>query len=321
MRHVAVWDAGMSQRIHDHESDTSRAVVLALLESHCPQWTGLEPRQLLTSGTDNAMWRIDPPGATSLVVRLPRTQGAADSLTKELIVLPALAGRLPVNVPTIAYAGSPGPLFPHPWAVVEWIDGSDAWEARLAVWDPDADALAEDLAQTVIAIGGLSDIDVPHRVPGSRGGPLLPLLSRLDEWLTDEKWNAEGLLDIEAVRRSAAESAEAALDEVVAARFGHGDLIPGNVLVTRGRLSAVIDWGGAGIGDAALDLMPAWAILDRRGRDLFRDATGATHAAWLRGRAFALEQAVGGVLYYVPRGHTLGAVMQRSLDWILTESD
>ncbi|MEO7270320.1 MAG: phosphotransferase [Knoellia sp.] len=311
----------MSQRIHDHESDTSRAVVRALLESHCPQWAGLEPRQLLTSGTDNAMWRIDPPGSASLVVRLPRTQGAADSLTKELIVLPALAGRLPVNVPTIAYAGPPGPLFPYPWAVVEWIKGSDAWEARLSLTDPDGDQLAEDLARTVIAIGGLSDIDVPNRVPGSRGGPLLPLLSRLDEWLTDERWNADGLLDVSAVRRSAAESAEAALDEVVPDRFGHGDLIPGNVLVAHGRLSAVIDWGGAGIGDAALDLVPAWAILEPGGRDVFRAATGATPAGWLRGRAFALEQAVGGVLYYVPRGHTLGAVLQRSLDWILTDRD
>ncbi len=123
------------------------------------------------------------------------------------------------------------------------------------------------------------------------------------------------------MRRSAAESAEAALDEVVPDRFVHGDLIPGNVLVTHGRLSAVIDWGGAGIGDAALDLVPAWAILDRGGRGVFRAATGATPAAWLRGRAFALEQAVGGVLRYVPTRHTLAAVMQRSLDWILTDRD
>lgn len=311
----------MSQRIHDSETDTSRAVVLALLEAHCPPWAGLEPRQLLTSGTDNAMWRIDPPEGRPLVVRLPRTAGAAESLTKELVVLPAIAGRLPIAVPKIAYAGSPDPLFPHPWAVIEWLEGSDAWEARLSLMDPGGDALAEDLAQTVIAIGGLSDINVPNRVPGSRGGPLLPLLDRLDQWLTDEKWNADGLLDVAAVRHSAAESADAALEEVVDDRFVHGDLIPGNVLVTRDRLSAVIDWGGAGIGDAALDLVPAWAILDRGGREVFRSATGATHASWLRGRAFALEQAVGGVLYYVPRGHTLGAVMQRSLDWILTDGD
>lgn len=310
----------MSERIHDDEADTSMAVVRALLEEHCPSWSGVEPTQLLTSGTDNAMWRISPPRGPSLVVRLPRTQGAAESLGKELIVLPALADRLPVQVPTIAYAGAPSPLFPHPWAVVEWLDGADAWSARASLTGAGGHALAEDLARTTCAIGSVCDVDVPNRVPGTRGGPLLPLLDRLEEWLSDEKWHADSLMDVSAVRRSAAESAETAADEVVPDRFVHGDLIPGNILVDHGRLSAVIDWGGAGIGDAALDLVPAWAILDRDGRNVFRAATGATDAAWLRSRAFALEQAVGGVLYYVPRGHTLGAVMQRSLSSILSAS-
>lgn len=311
----------MSDRIHDDETDTSVAVVGALLEAHCPQWAGLEPRQLLTSGTDNAMWRIDPPTGPGLVVRLPRTDSAAASLTKELTVLPALAGRLPVSVPTIAYAGRPGALFPHPWAVVEWMDGADAWADRSSLTGPRGHALAEDLAKTVLAIGAIGDIDVPNRVPGARGGPLLPLLARLDGWLADEKWDADRLVDVAAVRRSAVESAEAALDEVVPDRFVHGDLIPGNVLVAQGRLSAVIDWGGAGIGDAALDLVPAWAILDRDARSVFRDATNASDAAWLRARAFALEQAVGGVLYYVPRAHVLGDVMQRTLNRILEPDD
>lgn len=320
MQHVDVWDARMSQRIHDHEVDTSARVVLALLEAHCSQWAGLEPRQLLTSGTDNAMWRITPGHGRALVVRLPRTDGAAASLTKELTVLPSLTGRLPVRVPTIAYAGRSSPHFPHPWAVLEWLDGEDAWTARATVSDPHGHALAEDLAATVLAIGSITDLDVPNRVPGTRGGPLLPLLERLETWLTDEEWDADRWVDVAAVRRCAAESAETAGSEIVPDRFVHGDLIPGNVLLTDRRLSAVIDWGGAGIGDAALDLVPAWAILDRGGREVFRAATGATDSAWLRGRAFALEQAVGGVLYYRPRGHTLGAVMQRSLDSILADS-
>ena len=46
----------------------------------------------------------------------------------------------------------------------------------------------------------------------------------------------------------------------------HGDLIPGNVLTVDGRLSALIDWGGAGHGDTSQDLTPAWAILDAAGR-------------------------------------------------------
>jgi aminoglycoside phosphotransferase (APT) family kinase protein len=33
----------------------------------------------------------------------------------------------------------------------------------------------------------------------------------------------------------------------------HGDLSPGNVLVSGGRLSAVIDFGGVGVGDPTGD--------------------------------------------------------------------
>ncbi|WP_169743366.1 phosphotransferase [Knoellia sinensis] len=309
----------MSDRIHDDEADTSVTIVRALLDEQCPQWADLELHQLLTSGTDNAMWRISPPSGPDHIVRLPRTEGAAASLVKELTVLPALADRLPVRVPTIAYAGQPSPVFSHPWAVVEWLDGGDAWQARSSLLDPDTDALAADLAETVRAIGAITDIDVPNRVPGTRGGPLLPLLVDLEQWLTDEQWDAARLLDVEAVRNSAAESAEAATAEIVADRFVHGDLIPGNILVSDRRLQAIIDWGGAGIGDAALDLVPAWSILDRRGRGVFRAATGATETAWLRARAFALQQAVGGVLYYVPRGHQLGEVMRRTLARILSD--
>lgn len=79
--------------------------------------------------------------------------------------------------------------------------------------------------------------------------------------------------------------------------FVHGDLIPGNLLVNDNRLSAVIDWGGAGWGDVAQDYAPAWAVLTAAERPMFRDAVGADDASWLRGRTFELEHAVGGVLY------------------------
>lgn len=313
------WDATVSGRIHDDEADTSRDVVRALLAEQCPQWAELTPHQLLTTGSDNAVWRIDPPGAASLLVRLPRTDSAARSLATELRLLPAVAGQLPVAVPRVVHAGAPSRYFPHEWAVLTWLDGEDAWTRRADLVDPHGDELAHDLAGLSRALATVTGVDVPSRVPGMRGGPLLPLLDDLEDWLTDERYDAAGLLDVAAVRRSAAESAEAAEDEVVPDRFVHGDLIPGNVLVGQGRLTAVIDWGGAGIGDAALDLVPAWAILSPRARQVFRDATGATDAAWLRGRAFALQQAVGGVLYYTPKGHELGAVMRRSLDWVLSD--
>jgi aminoglycoside phosphotransferase (APT) family kinase protein len=42
----------------------------------------------------------------------------------------------------------------------------------------------------------------------------------------------------------------------------HGDLIPGNVLVSIGRLAGVLDVGGLGPADPALDLLSAWHLLE-----------------------------------------------------------
>jgi aminoglycoside phosphotransferase (APT) family kinase protein len=90
-------------------------------------------------------------------------------------------------------------------------------------------------------------------------------------------------------------------------------------LVTDGRLTSIIDWGSAGCGDRAQDLAPAWAVLERGSRAVFRAAIEVDDAAWVRGRTFKLEQAVGGVLYYAPRGHSLGDVMARTLERILQD--
>jgi aminoglycoside phosphotransferase (APT) family kinase protein len=169
----------------------------------------------------------------------------------------------------------------------------------------------------VAAIGEITGIGVPLRRPGQRGGPLRPLLERLHGWLDDP--SASSLLDVEAVRRLAA-PADDLIDEPVTERFVHGDLIPGNLLVDNGRMAAVIDWGGAGRGDAAQDLAPAWTVFDEPERSAFRSETGADEAAWIRGRTFELEHAVGGVLYYTPRNHPLGDVMLRTLDRILASS-
>ena len=79
--------------------------------------------------------------------------------------------------------------------------------------------------------------------------------------------------------------------------------------MTGDRLSAIIDCGGAGRGDSAQDLAPAWSVLNAAGRSVFRESVGANDAAWIRGRTFELEHAVGGVLYYVPKQHPLGDAM------------
>jgi aminoglycoside phosphotransferase (APT) family kinase protein len=78
----------------------------------------------------------------------------------------------------------------------------------------------------------------------------------------------------------------------------HGDLLPGNLLVIDGRLSGVIDFGGLNVGDAACDLQPAWNVFAGTSRERYRAQLRVDDASWLRGRGWALYQAVMALPYY-----------------------
>ncbi|MEY9991146.1 aminoglycoside phosphotransferase (APT) family kinase protein [Streptomyces sp. V4I8] len=65
----------------------------------------------------------------------------------------------------------------------------------------------------------------------------------------------------------------------------HGDLLPGNLLTSDGRLSAVIGFGTFGVGDPAADTMAAWTVFDAGTREAFRAAAGVNEATWGGGGA------------------------------------
>ncbi len=302
-------------QLHDGEADTGPGTVRALLQGQRPDLAGrpVVPLGDDSTGTDNVLYRL----GEDLVVRLPRTPSAAVSLVTETQLMPELVGRLPVDVPAPVHVGTPGGGYPHPWAVLPWLPGVDAWAARERLTGRQGIGLAEDLAHLVTTLWEVPRAAyegvVPTRAQGRRGGGLAPLDEDVEEWLGE----AGGLVDVGAVRRSWRESRDAA-DWDGRAVLSHGDLIPGNLLVQGERLSAVIDWGGAGAGDPALDLIPAWTVVDGQAAARFRDVIAVDDDdLWLRARGYAVQQALAGVVYYTPRRHPLAEVMGRTLASIL----
>jgi aminoglycoside phosphotransferase (APT) family kinase protein len=308
----------VTHRIHDEEPDTSEAIVSALLAAECPRWSGLPLAYLETSGTSNALWRVSGGAHPDAVVRLPRRPDAAEKVAREAELLSRLSTTplvSVVSIPKVLHVGEPHEVFPHRWSVFGWLDGTDAWTTRTELGQ-DADGLAADLGEAVLAIGELGDdLPAPARQPGERGGPIEALVQRLNRWLDDPRWRAVELIDVARVRDLAAEALE--VEGPATSCFVHGDLIPGNLLLRSGRLSAILDWAGAGYGDPAQDLAPAWSMLSSVGRQRFRTTVGADDAAWIRARTIELEHAVGGVLYYVPRRHILGDIQAATLARIL----
>jgi aminoglycoside phosphotransferase (APT) family kinase protein len=100
----------------------------------------------------------------------------------------------------------------------------------------------------------------------------------------------------------------------------HGDLIPGNVLVSHGRLAGVLDVGGLGPADPALDLVGAWHLLETKPRQALRERLASDDLEWQRGKAWAFEQAMGLVWYYVDSNPVMSQFGRRTLRRIMADS-
>ena len=68
------------------------------------------------------------------------------------------------------------------------------------------------------------------------------------------------------------------------------------------------------MGDPACDLMPAWSILDRKSRAIFRAEVDVDEATWIRGRAWAISVAVIALPYYIETNPLLVAISRHSIE-------
>jgi aminoglycoside phosphotransferase (APT) family kinase protein len=78
----------------------------------------------------------------------------------------------------------------------------------------------------------------------------------------------------------------------------HGDFHTGNLLTTGGRVSAVIDFGGLGLGDPACDLMGAFTLMSAGSRAAFRETLDVDDATWTWGRGWALATGLNAYASY-----------------------
>jgi aminoglycoside phosphotransferase (APT) family kinase protein len=129
--------------------------------------------------------------------------------------------------------------------------------------------------------------------------------------------NSEGLLDVARLRRTWRHLRE--LPRHDRDVMTHGDLTPGNVLVAGGRLAGILDAGGLGPADPALDLVAAWHLLEPRPRRAFREHLVSDDLQWERGKAWAFEQAMGATWYYVESNPAMSRMGRRTLHRIITE--
>ncbi|MEU3527892.1 aminoglycoside phosphotransferase family protein [Streptomyces sp. NPDC038707] len=291
-----------TRKMHEGEAATDPDLVRRLLRGQFPQWAQLPVTRLASGGTVNAVYRV----GTGLTVRLPLLEGGAGSVDHEARWLPRLAPLLPVPIPEVVALGEPAEGYPWRWAVHRWLAGDVLAEGAAD------DGLARDLAAFVRA---MRTARLDGGPPAYRGGPLRgadPQTRAAIEALrrTDEPFDADALL-------ASWEQALTAPDWAGAPCWTHSDLMPGNLLGADGRLTAVLDFGTVGVGDPAIDLIPAWNLFTPAARRTFREGVDVDEATWERGRGWALSMAVVQLPYYRHTNPVISANARHVLGQVL----
>ena len=152
--------------------------------------------------------------------------------------------------PALLWAEDSDAPLGSPYIVMQWVEGREHFPLLAAEEGPPTADLTAVWAAAAATAARLERLPVVEVLSGwsSRAS----LNDEFQSWeatlrkATDGAWVSAGLLARDALARGLPSATEVALV--------HGDFQPSNLLVARGRISAVIDWDLAHIGTAGLDL-------------------------------------------------------------------
>ncbi len=290
-------------KMHEDEVNIDVSLVRRLLTAQFPRWADLPISAVQSTGTVNAIYRL----GDHLYVRLPRVREWTQDLDREWHWLPKLAPRLSLRVPEPVGKGQPAGSYPFSWAIYGWIDGQPYSDELVN----DERQAARDLARFVVELRQIDPV-----VGAPRGG-------------------RKPLRELDAVTRSAIKSAQDIIDGSAAIAawecaleapewkgtpvWIHADLLRPNLLVHDGRLCAVIDFGGIGVGDPAADVIAAWSVFGHTGRGTFRSALDVDDGTWNRARGFAPHQAAMIIPYYSETNPGFVSLAKRTVEEILAD--
>lgn len=255
-------------------------LVRQLIDRQFPKWKGLAIIPVEKSGHDNRTYRL----GDEMTVRLPSHERYASAVEKELKWLPVFKPLLSLPIPAPIAQGEPSNEYPLPWSINRWIEGETVSPANVF----DLGAFAEDLARF---LRELEAIDASHGIPAGiqnfhRGGNLAvydtdtrtiieKVSSQYDPKLMTEIWELALATKYQA-----------------APLWLHGDVAVGNLLVQKGRLCGVIDFGTMGVGDPSSDLVMAWNFFDDVTRKIFLSCMNVDQDTVDRARGWALWKAL-----------------------------
>jgi len=268
--------------MHDDEIIISDEVVRGLIDSQFPEWS-LEPiLRIESSATVNAIFKIGERFAARFPLRPGEPELIRQALEEEAMASAEFVHCSPFPAPAPIAIGRAGAGYPLSWSVQSWLPGTVASRTDSGA----SVAFARDLAVLVTALrqADTGDREFPG---GGRGGDLRDH----DDWV--ETCIRESATMFDSQRLEEMWTYFRVLPRTSPDVMTHGDMTPHNILVDRGRLAGVLDCGGFGPADPALDVIAGWHLLEDGPRTLFRTELGCDDLEWERSKAWAFEQALG----------------------------
>jgi aminoglycoside phosphotransferase (APT) family kinase protein len=275
----------MAPALHSNELPISLALVQRLIESQFPQWADEPLQPLESTGSTNLNFRL----GEDKLVRLPRQPGGGEAISREAAWTPLIAEHVSPEVPRLMGSGEPQHGYPESWAITCWLPGThpaaNSGDTQLAV--DLADAIHALRAVPLVRASGLSHY---------RGAPLAGYDRKMQRDLSDCRRIPD--LDLDLTFAAEVWQHAVTLPAGDTHAWYHGDLVAENLLMKDGRLTGILDFGGAGIGDPTVDLHGAWELFDDEARAVFRARLAVSNEEWMRARAWALAIALSTFTYY-----------------------
>jgi aminoglycoside phosphotransferase (APT) family kinase protein len=296
--------------MHEDQLDVTVGVARRLISEQFPVWADSHVAPVPSEGTVNAIFRVGDTLTARFPLQLREVQAVRRWLLAEAEAARRLLDATTFPTPEPIAIGEPGTGYPLPWSIQTWLPGRTATEE-----DPGGSVLfATDLARFIHEARAINTDGQAFSGEG-RGGDL----RFSEEWMTKSFDRSEALVDVGRLQPLWARLRD--LPRQSPDVMTHGDLTPGNVLVDDGRLVGILDVGGLGPADPALDLVAGWHLLDEAPRRIFRSELGCDDLEWERGKAWALQQALGAVWYYRDSNPSMHAMGVRTIERILDAED
>lgn len=281
-------------------AEPSLAEVRAIVEARFPQ-VGVERCEMIPGGWDHAMLLVND----EWIFRIPRRPENEATLQKEARLLPELASALPVAVPRFEHVWRGGA---SPRIIVGYRRIPGVRLSTDAFAGSHAADLSEQMASFLSALHAFP-LGRAERVGIPPGGPEAwrREYERFFRWLQREAFPVVGPRE----RRWASRICEDFVGDAAHFRFApvllHRDLEAEHILhdPASGRITGVIDWGDASIGDPAFDFTGLLADLGENvARAVLERYRGPKDAGMVdRARFYANVVPFYGIIYGRQLGH------------------